>query len=87
MLNQRTDKRALTRRDPRERGRAGGRRGSERRERTRRDHVTYGGVLVGGGLPAGSTGADETASPPAEAVDEETLFDRGRVADIVAGEL
>ncbi|WP_121743336.1 ABC transporter substrate-binding protein [Natronorubrum halophilum] len=52
-----------TRRDSRERQRAGSRRGSERSERTRREYVKYGGVVIGGGLLAGCTGTgDEVES-------------------------
>jgi iron complex transport system substrate-binding protein len=55
---------ASTRRDPRERERAGGRRGNERRERTRRECVKYGGAVVVGGLLAGCTGDTGSQSTP-----------------------
>ncbi|ELY98732.1 iron ABC transporter substrate-binding protein [Natrialba aegyptia DSM 13077] len=50
---------APTRRDSRERQRAGSRRGSERSERTRREYVKYGGAVVSGGLLAGCTGTGD----------------------------
>ncbi|WP_281194486.1 ABC transporter substrate-binding protein [Halorubrum sp. F4] len=57
---------APTRRNSRERQRAGGRRGSERSERTRREYVRYGGAVVGGGLLAGCLGDDDVGDGNAE---------------------
>jgi iron complex transport system substrate-binding protein len=55
---------APTRRDSRERERAGSRRGSERRERTRREYVKYGGAVIGGGLLAGCAGQSGDGDTP-----------------------
>jgi hypothetical protein len=53
---------APTRRDSRERGRAGRRRGSERSERSRREYVKYGGAVVTGGRLAGCVGESDGES-------------------------
>jgi iron complex transport system substrate-binding protein len=73
---------APTRRDSRERGQAGSRRGSERSERTRREYVKYGGAIIGSGLFAGCVGGGASeSSPPTDSPTDSTTSDDPTATD------